>query len=108
MTIVFNLIENGEHLSNPLVRTANMDSMVPFRDDLCGHGRTDVLMASVRKYNDWKTTQGRYDAGPLDDANRATVSFCIPLREMINDQNNKIANGHQSDDAGIFERVETS
>lgn len=63
-------------------------------------------MAGICKHNDRETAQGRRDSCPVNDTNRASVSHRVPFGEMIDNQNDKVSNRNQSDNAGIFQGIE--
>lgn len=65
-------------------------------------------MASICKHNDREAAESRNNSRPLNDTNRTAISHRVPLRKMINDQNHKVSNGDQSNNAGIFQRIETA
>lgn len=70
-----------------------------------GIGGLYVLMACISKHHDWQSAQRLNWTRPVDNANIAGVSVRIGS-EMVDDQDNEVANRDESNNAGVFERVE--
>ena len=66
---------------------------------------TYILMAGVRKHYDRETAQSRCNSCPVNDTDRTPISHRVPFCEVIDDQDDKVSNGDQSNDAGIFQRI---
>ena len=63
-------------------------------------------MTGVCKHNDRETAQCRRNSCPVNNADRAPVSHRIPFCKVINNQDDKVSNGDQSDNAGVFQGIE--
>jgi hypothetical protein len=62
-------------------------------------------MACISEDNDWKASEGLDRACPVNDRNASTILKCVSFDKMSQDENDEIANGNQSNDAGVLERV---
>lgn len=67
-----------------------------------------VLVARIGKDDDGETGQDRDDALVGHNANIALETHVIALCKVVDNQDNKITNGYESDDAGVLERVESA
>lgn len=64
-----------------------------------------VLMAGVRKHNDRKAGKGGYNALPMDDVDLPSLGESVTLGEVVDHQNDQIANGNEGNHARVFERI---
>ena len=78
--VVLDLVENGEH----------------------------VLMTCVGKDDDGETGQNRNDALVRHDTDVALETHVIALCKVVYNQDDKITNRDESNNAGIFERIESA
>ena len=62
-------------------------------------------MACISEDNDWKASEGLDRACPVNDRDSSTFLKSVSLDKVSQDENNEIANGNQSNDAGVFEGV---
>jgi hypothetical protein len=62
-------------------------------------------MTGISKDGDWQTPKSIYRTSPSKDTNLTTIRVSVG-GEMIDDQDDKIANGYQGDETGILERIE--
>ena len=62
-------------------------------------------MASVCENNDRENTQRRHQAVPLYDSDWASSFHRVSFDKVCEDQNYQIADGAQSDETGVFERI---
>jgi hypothetical protein len=65
-------------------------------------------MTGICKYNDREAAQSRRNSCPVNNPNRASVSHRVPFREMIDNQYDEVTNGNQSNNAGIFQGIESA
>ena len=67
-----------------------------------------ILVARKSKNDNRKAAQGRNRASPMDDANWASISHCIPLDKMVNYQDDQVGHGDQRCNASILEGVQSA
>ena len=67
-----------------------------------------VLVTRVGKDDDGETGQDRDDTLVGHNANIALETHVITLCKVVDNQDNKITNGDESNDAGVLERVESA
>ena len=65
-------------------------------------------MTCIRKDNYGKAGESRDNAFPVYDMDFTPFGQSITLGKVIDHQDDKVANGYQSNDASVFERIETS
>lgn len=68
-------------------------------------GATYVLVARIGKDDDRETGQDRHDTLVGHDANLALETHVIAFCKVIDDQDNKVTNRNQSNNASVLERV---
>lgn len=64
-----------------------------------------VLMAGKCKDNDWKTAEGLNRACPMDHADWTSIGHCVPLDEVVHNQDHQVCHGHQGRNASVLQRV---
>ena len=62
-------------------------------------------MACIGENDDRKAGEGLDRAGPLEDQDVSTILKRVSFDKMSQDEKDEIANGDQSDDARVLERV---
>ena len=65
-------------------------------------------MTSVGKDHDGKAGQKLLQTAPSDCFDGASIWYCITLRKMAQNEQYEICNGRQSNDAGVFEGVQSA
>lgn len=95
--VVIDLVQDGEHLVKSQQRLR--------LNEACN---TYILMASVCKDNDWKAGKSRNNAFPLHKVDIASLCHRVALGKVVNNQDYKVANRDESNNTGVFERVESS
>lgn len=66
-------------------------------------GESYVLVTCVCKDNDRKRCKGGNWARPFEDTDCATVGECVAFDVMCYDENNKVGDREEGNDAGVFE-----
>jgi hypothetical protein len=62
-------------------------------------------MACIGENDDRKAGEGLDGPGPLEDQDVSTILKRVSFDKMSQDEKDEIANGDQSDDARVLERV---
>jgi hypothetical protein len=62
-------------------------------------------MACISEDHDWKASEGLDRACPVKDRDGSTILKGVSFDKVSQDENDKIANGNQGNDAGVLERV---
>jgi hypothetical protein len=62
-------------------------------------------MACISEDNDWKASEGLDRTCPVKDRDASTILKGVSFDKVSQDENDKIANGNQGNDAGVLERV---
>lgn len=62
-------------------------------------------MTCISKDDDWEAAESWDDSFPFDPANWAGVFNRVIFDEMVDDENDQIADRDECNDAGVFERV---
>lgn len=70
--------------------------------------REHVLVTGIGKDDDGETGKNRNDALIRDDADIALETHVVAFCKVIDDQHDEIANGYESDDASILERIKSA
>ncbi len=90
MGVISNLVENREHLEQVSGCMRTWESNVY------------ILMARIRKDNDWETAQARDSTSPSDDSDWSSISHCVSFDEVANNQNDQVSNRNERDDTGVL------
>jgi hypothetical protein len=64
-------------------------------------------MACIGKDDDGQIGEKRDRPRPLDQRDISSILESVSLDEVEQDQDDKVANGDEGDEAGVFERVQS-
>jgi hypothetical protein len=70
--------------------------------------KTNILVAGIRKDNDRETAKSSDSSSPLYISDFASICHCVSLAKVIDNEDDKIPNRDQGNDAGILERVKSA
>lgn len=71
-------------------------------DTWFGRGQSYVLMTCICKDHNREALQSGNDTGPVNDSDGPSVCHRVAFSEVVDHQNDKIANGYKSYNACIF------
>jgi hypothetical protein len=95
-------VKNGEHLcSLALFLTIK-------KPQIEGEENTYILVTSIRKYNDRKTSQCLHRALPFPYVNFTSIDECVAFDEMREDEDDQVANCDEGYNGGVLERIEAA
>ena len=70
--------------------------------------KTNILVASVSKDNDWKTTKRCNSSTPVHISDFASICHCISFDKVIDYEDDEISNGDQCNYASILEGIKSA
>ena len=70
--------------------------------------KTNILVAGVRKDNDWKTAKRCNSSSPLHISDFASICHCISFGKVKDHEDDEISNGDQCNYASVLERVKSA